>query len=619
MTNVPAIKVKSATGKLNKFDMSSSLITTSNFGVMKPIKMITCVPGDKINLNVSEFTRLMPMPAPTFGSIKSKTRAFFIPFRLLFSDWLPFISNNRDVRRNVVSSPSSAPSITLSVLIEAFIYQGDPSKKLTTVVTTDDYDFVNPAYVASAETRYKLTPYGKRVYDWFCSVGLPIPFSKVQSEWVGSFGFSIVPYLAFCKLYLDWVVPSRFVYNYKGLMSILRDYTASEITSYLSTPMNLFEILTAFYSYYEDDYFTSAFVNAMGTEVQQATSTVIPPSDGVPDSFNGADWGDVSGNQANNPLFQSTSQPETYNNGATINQSGSTLVNDQQQTGSTVAPITYFGIRTLGALQDMVNRGKLAGTKIQEYLRVTYGFSPSTDAMNLSTYLGSKESEIMIGDVMAMAGTEVNALGQYAGRGIGSGDASFNYECKEHGLFFVTNEVCVKPSYVDGLDFAFEQLDRLDFYQPEIDNIGCEAIPVRRLALKFNEGSNSTLSTVFGFTPRYSAYKFAFDRVSGDFRVPSLKTGLDSWYLSRTFNKENSQAWRYINEKFCQNTSDNSMNNLDRIFSDVSNTSDHFYSIFRVNCSIMRPMLPFSESLETYQHNELGKEMKTSINGGLAR
>lgn len=225
----------------------------------------------------------------------------------------------------------------------------------------------------------------------------------------------------------------------------------------------------------------------------------------------------------------------------------------------------------------------------------------------------------MIGDVMATAGTELNALGQYAGRGIGSGYASFNYECKEHGFFFVTNEVCVNPSYVDGLDFSWEQIDRLDFYQPEIDNIGCEAIPVRRLALKYSEGTSPTLSQVFGFTPRYSAYKFAFDRVSGDFRVPTLNAGLDSWYLSRTFDKNNSQSWRYINEKFCQNTSDNSMNNLDRIFSDVSNTSDHFYSIFRINCSMQRPMLPFSEALETYQHNELGKDMKTSINGGLSR
>lgn len=620
MAKVPAMKVKSATGKLNKFDFSSSLITTSNFGVMKPVKMITCVPGDKINLRVSEFTRLLPMPAPTFGSIKSKTRAFFVPFRLLFSDWLQFISNNRDVRRNVVSSPSKAPTTTLKILVGAFTYQRDPSKLLSTVVTGDDYDFISPPYFSDpTPVKYKLTPYGKRVYDWFCSVGFPIPFSKVQSEWVGDFEFSMVPYLAFCKLFIDWVVPSRFVYNYKSLLSLFRDYSSTEITSQLKGNPGLFDILTAFYSYYEDDYFTSAFVNATGTEVQQATSTVIPPSDGVPDDFNGPSWGEVSGNQANDPLFQTSSQPDTYNNGSTIEQGVSTSVNNVTKNPPVVAPITYFGIRTLGALQDMINRGKLAGTKVQEYLRTTYGFSPSSEAMNLSTYLGCKENEIMIGDVMATAGTELNSLGQYAGRGIGSGDASFSYECKEHGMFFVTNEVCVSPSYVDGLDFAFEQIDRLDFYQPEIDNIGCEGIPVRRLALKYTSGTNPTLANVFGFTPRYSAYKFAFDRVSGDFRIPTLNSGLDSWYLSRTFNKDNSNSWRYISEKFCQNTSDNSMNNLDRIFSDVSNVSDHFYSIFRINCSMLRPMLPFSEALETYHHNELGKGLKTSINGGLAR
>lgn len=631
-SKTPAMKVKSATSKLRPFDMSSSLITTSNFGVMKPIKAITCVPGDKINLSVSEFTRLMPMPVPTYGSIKSKTRAFFVPFRIVMKSWLSFISNNKKVTSSNIYNPVTVPQFNILALKRALcrntfstlVSEGDTT-------STESYDFdVMTSY--GKVRRVKLKPLGKRVVDWFNSVGCPIlSGSKDDNR-----AISALPFMSFAKFYLDWVVPSRFVNLYSDVLKLFEMETSEQVTSYLSSLDNLEKVLIAFYSYYEDDYFTSAWQNSSGTEIEMASDTIIPGQIAAPTGWFPAstepsvanlvpnDYGTVRGNQSQSPLtadYQQSGDPLFLNNGATAPQFvGKQTVEEETNSVevSNVPPLNYFTLRSIGALQDMINRGKLAGTKVQEYLRVTYGFEPSVDSMNLSTYLGCKENEIMIGDVMATAGTDLNSLGQYAGRGIGSGDASFSYECKEHGIFFVTNELIVTPSYIDGLDFMFDQKDRLDFYQPEFDNIGCEALPLRRLSMGEAHGPNSN-QYLFGFTPRYSAYKFAFDRLSGDFRLNTRNSGLDSWYLSRTFNSSNAASWRFINDEFCKATSDNSMNNLDRIFSDTTNDNDHFYSVFRIGCKMMRPMLPFSESLETYHHNELGKDVKGSINGGLAR
>lgn len=624
----PAMKVKSATSKLRPFDMSSSLITTSNFGVMKPIKAMTCVPGDKINLSVSEFTRLMPMPVPTYGSIKSKTRAFFVPFRIVMKPWLSFISNNKKVTSTNIYNPVKVPELIIRSLKLALA-----SEKFSTLVTGDEsYDFSVAPASGGGIKKLKLKPAGKRIVDWFYSVGCPI----LEGDHNDNRRISALPLLCFIKLYIDWVVPSRFVNLYSDVLKLFEFETSESITTYLADSSNLEKVLLPFYAYYEDDYFTSAWQNASGTEIEMASDTVIPgqiaaPSSWFPDPSDPPstnlipnDYGTVRGNESQSPLTETPQQsgdPLFLNNGATASQFvGSQTVEMESDNPAvkSVPPLNYFTLRSIGALQDMINRGKLVGTKVQEYLRVTYGFEPSVDAMNLSTYLGCKENEIMIGDVMATAGTEINSLGQYAGRGIGSGDASFSYECKEHGLLFVTNELVVKPSYIDGLDYMFDQKDRLDFFQPEFDNIGCEALPLRRLSFRSAHGPNSN-QYLFGFTPRYSAYKFAFDRLSGDFRLNTRNAGLNSWYLSRTFDSNNASSWRFINDEFCKASSDNSMNNLDRIFSDTTNDNDHFYSVFRIGCKMMRPMLPFSEALETYQHNELGKEVKGSINGGLAR
>lgn len=613
MTQKVSMKVKTATSKLNRFDMSSNLITTSNYGFMKPIKMISCVPGDKIKLNVSEFTRLMPMPAPTFGSIKSKTRAFFVPFRTVLANFNDFISNNITVDKSgSMIRETTVPNISVVQILRAMAASRELTEEITTSSSTPDFTVDTKNYI--------LTPKGKRVIDWFSSVGCNL-FSNQLVDTI-----SALPLLCFVKFYVDWVIPSRFVYNYQPFLRVLKASSFNDLTALFNTSPTVFLkslLELPFYAFYDDDYFTSAWQNPYGSEVEQNSGTVLSvyPDDGYDEDGNIKSpyyGGKVTSFESNPPVTQGTnSTGNAYaNNGALIEQTA--------MSAEDTPPINYFSLRTLGALQDLINRGKLAGTKVQEYLRTTYGFQPSNDSLQLSTYLGCRENEIMIGDVMSTSGTDFNSLGQFAGRGIGSGSSSFEYECKEHGMFFVTNELIVQPSYTDGIDMAFDQLDRHDFFSPDFDALGCDAIPLRRLSTNqvAYDGSGEvpfTPDSIFGFTPRYSDYKFAFDRLSGDFRLPSRNAGLDSWYLSRTFNPNNFDLWKYINKDFCLATSDVSLNNLDRIFADTSNRNDHFYSIFRIGCTMMRPMIPFSESLESWSHNNQGKEITTSINGGLSR
>lgn len=610
MANYPKnMSLKTATGKKNKFNLDKQVVTTTDFGIMKPIECFPMVPGDEFNFEYSQFTRLMPMPVPTFGDIRSKVRGFFVPNRLLDPNWLNFISNNMIGGVDATLKTPSIKKISVLSLVTMFTYgSGGPGSNrfAEQSASTQPWDFVVKS--GGSPFYYKFTPMGRRVYDFLQSLHIGFQLSSdglTGYTEIGDFSklgyISVHPFLAFVKLYLDWIVPSRFVPNHADQsFAITCDFT--EFSNYFDQGVSLGaqattkadrlrDLFSPLYCFYENDYFTSSWQSPYGDEVQRPYQTSVPGFDrNIAEPGNGE------------VLVESPSGTPTLG----INTSG----------GDT-ALASQFGLLALGALQDMVNRGKLAGSKLQDYLLATYGIKPSDAALNISTYLGCHTDTIKIGDVMAVAGTDKNALGQFGGKGIGYSSNTFKYKADEHGYFIVTHELAVKPSYIDGMMPMFKQLDRLDFFQPEFDSLGCDALPIREFNCYFHDDGQTSVNSIFGFVPRYARLKVNHDVVSGDFRVRSLNQGLDSWYLSRKFPQSDSTLYKQINEQFCLSTTDSPLQNLDYIFNDSTNDADHFYMIFVCRNTAFRPMLSLSDALLNNEHNKLGKDIQRPTNGNV--
>ncbi len=618
MANYPKnMSLKTATGKKNKFNLDKQVVTTTDFGIMKPIECFPMVPGDEFNFQYSQFTRLMPMPVPTFGDIRSKVRGFFVPNRLLDPDWLPFISNNTVGGVDGTLKTPSIKKISALSLVLMFCVATNGSLASNDFASISEvsapWDFVVYYSTTSSFYYYKFTPKGRRVYDFLQSlhIGFSLPdIASPQLATLNRFSFlgniSIQPILAFVKLYLDWIVPSRFVPNHPDQSYAITcnstdftnnfDFGSSFTTSSASGAKanRLRTLLEPLYCFYENDYFTSSWQSPYGDEVERPYNTSIS---GFNTDMSISDSGSVS--------VESPSATPSYGG------------SDVSLTDPSQSQISYYGLLALGALQDMVNRGKLSGSKVQDYLFATYGIKPSDAALNISTYLGCHTDTIKIGDVMALAGTEQNSLGQFGGKGIGYSSNGFSYKAEEHGYFIVTHELSVKPSYIDGMMPMFKQLDRLDFFQPEFDSLGCDALPIREFNCNFIETGTSNTDTIFGFVPRYARLKVNHDVVSGDFRVRSLNAGLDSWYLSRKFPSSDANLFKEINEQFCLSTTDSPLQNLDYIFNDSTNDADHFYMIFVCRNTAFRPMLSLSDALLNNEHNKLGKDIQRPTNGNV--
>ena len=70
-----------------------------------------------------------------------------------------------------------------------------------------------------------------------------------------------------------------------------------------------------------------------------------------------------------------------------------------------------------------------------------------------------------------------------------------------------------------------------------------------------------------------------------------------------------------INRKFCEQLSD--ANSYDRIFQIANNDSDHFYSVFNIDCIAYRHMISLTDALETEsaQDDESHKTVNVDFQG----
>lgn len=611
-------KVTTAVAGRNKFSMPFSCITTNNFGIMKPILCKYMVPGDKItNCEIREFQRLMPMPSPTFGKIDSITRAFFVPMRSIMHSFNEFVSFNPyysgsytsgTVKTNIQNY--NVPFTTVQQLNNLF---ATSSYGLSTSVTSSAKPWDFACYRQATDTvigYHKFTLTGKRVYDFLMSLGCNFPWLTAPYGSDGTANMraqatqriSLLPIFACLKAYVDWIVPSRYYQNYADIIAMFR--SNQPFTSALSAT-SLSSLLIPLRSYLESDFFTSAFANPFVEGSGTIGGTIK-----VPNPANSA-------TEANSEFFKNVTAQlakTVDDSGLQSIDAGGAYVNTSDSGTSTEIisrGINRFTLQSIGALQSMLDRGLIAGTKIQTWLETEFGVKPDNSYLDLSTYLGRFENTISIGDVTSHADTKGTGdtgsyLGQYAGKGIGTGNAHFDYETKdEHGFFIVFNEILPRTSYYQGLRPEFQMLDRFDFFEPRFDNLGMEAIPLRTLVnnqknQEFSDtgfGELSNPDAIFGFCPRYAPLKMHQDVISGDFRIKSLNTGLDSWYLSRDFDMRNAmdEEYKFIGPAFCDGSGGTSTNSYDRIFQYTDNFADHFYQIFVFNLNMVRPMKQISD------------------------
>lgn len=82
------------TPRQNAFDLSHQCLGATDYGIMKPLKPVFCMPGDKMKCSYEILIRCNPLAAPAMQRIWATIHTWYVPHRLVwekFERWIDYI------------------------------------------------------------------------------------------------------------------------------------------------------------------------------------------------------------------------------------------------------------------------------------------------------------------------------------------------------------------------------------------------------------------------------------------------------------------------------------------------------------------------------------------------
>lgn len=93
--------------KRSKFNLSNYHLTTFDMGKLIPANVFPVLPGDTVELNTNALIRMNSLVTPVMHPVNVRLHHFFVPYRLLWSDWEDFITGADDT----LTPPGIVPSV----------------------------------------------------------------------------------------------------------------------------------------------------------------------------------------------------------------------------------------------------------------------------------------------------------------------------------------------------------------------------------------------------------------------------------------------------------------------------------------------------------------------------
>lgn len=554
---------------VNQFNnLSCDHITTSNFMEVQPVYYRHLTPADEtLTVNAESYSRLQPMPVPTMGRAQQNLRAFWVPYRTIMSSWNNFITDTYD----------GNPQTKMPLLTSREIQRLFAMEEMSTGTGENNLDFI--INTGTQSLYYKFTPFGRKVYKVLLSLGYDYTLSNL-----GNITYNALALLSYFKVINDWYYPSQYVAN-SPLTGILNAvYTGSDII------LSAEEILKAFQyasvvDMYNPDYFTSAFDNPEGPSVVNNASVIFR---------------DI------------TQQPITTQVGIAPGNNTPVMQVDPDVTPT---QLTEYGLHTLHALSDYMKRHQLAGSRALDRYLARFGVTLSTEKLNRSTYIGVKSTPLQFSSVESTSSTESAYLGDYAGKGQSFIQDFFTCNPQnEYGMFLIINSFVPQVGYVQGIDRHNLHLTNYDFYTPEFDALGNQAISKLELynnIVGYTTHSEDVVNQVFGFTPRYSEYKVPRDFLTGDFRVRSVGAdNLQAWHLMRLLHVDDYQELVHDID-FVSGTDAKQYGRI--FYENTENGSDQIHCIFRFHVDLSSHQKPLYDVFDF--SNDDGHDIILDTNG----
>lgn len=246
---------------------------------------------------------------------------------------------------------------------------------------------------------------------------------------------------------------------------------------------------------------------------------------------------------------------------------------------------TVNDLRLAFALQRMLERDAIGGTRYTEMIQAQYGVVNPDSRLQRSEYLGGFRTPINFQQVAQTSqGSEDSPQANLSAYSQTAGQGGFVKSFTEFG--YVIGVACIRQrhTYSQGLDKRLTRTTRLDYFNPAFAHIGMQPISTREIY----QGS---IGQIFGYTPAWSEYRFHPDRVSGYMR-PSVIGGLAQWSFADVYDSA-----PVLNQSFLNETS----KYVDRTLSVPSNLTPNFLMDFQFDIRATR-LVPANDTPGLIDH-----------------
>ena len=503
------------------FDLSNHLSFTAKAGELLPVYWKLLLPGTKVKLNNSNFTRTMPVNTAAYTRIREYFDWYFVPLRLINKNLpqalvqmndQPVQAQNIVLNKTVTNSIPYTSMESLCTIIGNYKESSDPS---------DCQGFRRDALAAKL-LRY--LRYGNFAYSSSYSSFTNKNFNLSSKDNFSLFGstnlsLNVLPIAAYQKIYCDWfrfeqwekACPYTYNFDY---------YTGGDVlTPVLNDEREFWKtdnILSLRYANYNKD----LFMGVMPSSQLGSVATISVANNAGLAYNNSLLLRNISTSSVISTASNSSNPLALKANSGPVSADQVLGVN----VGGLVSSFDILSFRIAEATQKWKEVTQCAKQGYKEQLEAHFNVKLSEALSDHCRYIGGCSSDITISEVL---NTNLSASdADIKGKGIGGGYCDETFSCNEHGILMcIYHSVPLLDYLRSGQDYQLLHTIATDLPVPEFDHIGMEALPIEVLFNEYGNIGNAVKAIdVLGYSPRYIGYKTSVDWVTGAF-----ETTLDSW------------------------------------------------------------------------------------------
>lgn len=460
----------------NAFSIAEKHVTTIQFDYLYPLYWKYIYPGDTLSISQAIMARLQTQIGPLYDDLYADIHAWFVPMRLLQTNWARFQFNAQPTGPSQDNSSLTTPKITTTSLTGGFV--------------------------------------AKTLYDY---LGFPTETGTLAAD-----GEHINNYLGRCY---------NFIWNENYRDQNLQTQVVVDVDDGPDNPADYVLLKRG----KRHDRFTSCL-----TALQKGTAATIPLGTTAPvyasgnlKLTQGTDDRTLRMNSGSGTVAWDVNPTATSNNvraGTVASTSDTGLL--ANLAAATSASVNL--LRSSIAIQHLLEADARGGTRDVEAIQHRWGVTVPDFRLQRPEYLGGATFSFdghLVPQTSATSGSNYQAsLAQFSDSLM---SWNVNHSFVEHGVFMILISCRSNITYQEGLQRELSYRTRYDWYQPEFANLG--EVAVLNKEIYFQGAGAAADQQTFGYQEYGYELRYSMNRVTGEMRS-NYATSLDSRHMADDYS-----------------------------------------------------------------------------------